>query len=279
VGAGDPGDQGRFEVRRLGPLHGAQLFGRLADDDDAVERAEVAAGAGEEVAAHPVEQRATADQLATGAAAEGRQHVFASPDGGEARLRELVGDSAEVDGLAHDADPDQPRPGRAEHVLDRGGRFSGQVAEGDDADASAGQTVAHQRRVDAAGEFVGAGQFLAQFVGPLTRVLEVAGQALLEVPARAGQRVAAELGADQDADGEGEEDRDQRGRVVSGAVTHAGRLDGGRGSRYRPSQILSFSQISWKRSLSAGEVITRIVSRTAKVAMKRTIGPKGELGL
>jgi hypothetical protein len=76
-------------------------------------------------------------------------------------------------------------------------------------------------RIDPAGEFIGASQAAVQFVGPRPRVLEVAGEAVLEVLARAGQRVTAELGADQDPDREGEEDGDQRGRVISGAVSHS----------------------------------------------------------
>jgi hypothetical protein len=44
---------------------------------------------------------------------------------------------------------------------------------------------------------------------------------VLEVLARVGQGVAAELGADQDPDRQGEEYGDQRGRVVSGAVSHS----------------------------------------------------------
>ena len=88
------------------------------------------------------------------------------------------------------------------------------------ADPLALQLIAHQRRVDAVGELVGPAQLAAQLVGPLARVLEVAGEARLEVLAGVGQRVAAELGADQDADREGEENRDQRGRVVARAVTH-----------------------------------------------------------
>src|SRR5680860_1767167 len=82
------------------------------------------------------------------------------------------------------------------------------------------QPVAHQGRVDAAGELVGPAQLAAQAIGLFTRVLEVAGEALLEVLARVGERVAAELGADQDADRQREEDRDQRRGVVAGAVTH-----------------------------------------------------------
>ncbi len=143
------------------------------------------------------------------AGAEFSQRFFVAADVGEAGLRKLAAEAAEVDRLAHDADADQVRPGRAERFLDRRAGAARQVAERDHADPLAGQPFAHQRRVDAAGEFVGAGQFAVQFVGPFARVLEVAGEALLEVLARVGQRVAAELGADQDPDREGEEDGDQ----------------------------------------------------------------------
>ena len=54
-------------------------------------------------------------------------------------------------------------------------------------------------------------------------VLEVAGEALLEVLLGVGEDVAAEPGADQDADREREEDRDQRGRVVAGAIAQGAR--------------------------------------------------------
>ena len=82
------------------------------------------------------------------------------------------------------------------------------------------QPVTGQHRVDLFVEFVGLAEFAAQVVGARAGVLEVADQALLEVLARFGQRVAAELGADQDPDREGEEDRDQGGCVVASAVAH-----------------------------------------------------------
>ena len=139
------------------------------------------------------------------------------------------------------------------------------------ADPLAGQPVADQHRVDAFGEFVGAPQLAAQLVGPGARVLEVADEAVLEVPAGVVEGVAAELGADQDPDRQGEEDRDQRGGVVARAVTHqrAKARWSAPGVRYSPSQILIFSQTSWTRSLSAGEVMTTIASRIAKAARKR----------
>jgi hypothetical protein len=60
----------------------------------------------------------------------------------------------------------------------------------------------------------------AQRLGPLAGVLEVSGQALLEVSAGVVDGVAAEGGADHHPDREGEEDRDQRCRVVARAVAH-----------------------------------------------------------
>ena len=139
---------------------------------------------------------------------------------GEAGLGEIAGETVGVDRLAHDPHADQVRTGRRQGLLDRAVDVAGQIAEGDQADPAPAQPVAHQDRVDPAGELVGPTEFAAQLVGAFARVLEVAGEAVLEVLARVGERVAAELGADQDPDREGEEDRDQRRGVVASAVTH-----------------------------------------------------------
>ncbi len=48
---------------------------------------------------------------------------------------------------------------------------------------------------------------------------------------------------------------------------------------YKPSQILTFSQSSSTRSLSAGELITTIVSRIAKAMRKSATGANVEGGL
>ncbi len=159
--------------------------------------------------AHAVEQVAAANQLAADAGAEFRQRFFVAADLGEAGFRQHAAEAAEIDRLAHDADTDHVCPGRPQRFLDRRAGVAWQVAQRDHPDPLAGKAFAHQRRVDAAGEFVGAAQFAVQFVRPFAGVLEVAGEALLEVLARVGEGVATELGPDQDPDREGEEDGDQ----------------------------------------------------------------------
>ncbi len=125
-----------------------------------------------------------------------------------------------VDRLADDSDRDEPASGRAESVIDRTRYLPREAADRDDPDPVPPQVVADQRRIDLIGEGVGLAEFGAQFLGVVARVLEVPGQALLEVLAGVVDRVAAEGGPDDDADREGEEDRDQRGRVVARAVAH-----------------------------------------------------------
>ena len=139
---------------------------------------------------------------------------------GEARVGEFFGQAGGVDRLAHHPDADQLRPGRPERFFDRRGDFARQVAEGDQGDLLALQPVAGQHRVDLFVEFFGLAEFAAQVFDPRAGVLEVADQAVLEVLARFRQRVAAELGADQDPYREGEEDCDQRGCVIARAVAH-----------------------------------------------------------
>ena len=64
-----------FQRAGGGALDRAQVLRLVADDDDAVEGAEVAAGAREEVAADDLGQGAAADQLAADADAERGQRV------------------------------------------------------------------------------------------------------------------------------------------------------------------------------------------------------------
>ena len=142
-----------------------------ADDDHAVEGAEVAAGAREEVAAHLLDQGAAADHLAADADAEGALRVRVLGDVGEAGLREVAGQPPHVDRLADDADADQARPGRPERFLDRVGDPARQVADREQPDPPAVELVADQDRVDAFGELVGAAEFAAQLLGAVTGVL------------------------------------------------------------------------------------------------------------
>ncbi len=139
----------------------------VADDDHRVEPAEVAAGAGEEMAAHRLQQRAAAHELASQADPERGLGVRIPGELGEAGLGEVVGEAAGVDRLAHDADRDQPPPCRLERPLDRAVDAPRQVAEGDQADPPSAQPVAHQDREDAIGELVGATELAAQLVGLL----------------------------------------------------------------------------------------------------------------
>ena len=57
----------------------------------------------------------------------------------------------------------------------------GRPPRASDADPLAPELVADQDRVDAVGELVGAAQFAAELVGAVAGVLEVAGEAVLEV--------------------------------------------------------------------------------------------------
>src|SRR5680860_265614 len=267
----------RLRGRRIGLV----AFGDLPGDVyGAIEEALEPAGGrlvGVGVVREPVDTRGLAADLAKTRFANGARdagHV------GEAGLGQVGGEVAGVDRLAHDPDPDQPPAGRLQGLLDRAVDVTRQVAEGDQADPPAAQPVADEDRVDASGELVRPAQLAAQLVGLLTRILEVAGEALLEVLAGVVDRVAAEHGADHDPNRQGEKDRDQRGGVVARAVAHRPeRLDGDRGHRYRPSQILTLSQISSTRSPSAGEAITRIASRIMKAARKSGAGPSPEPGL
>ena len=187
----------------------------------AVEGAEVAAGAGEEVAAH--DARAGCRRAPAG----GRRPTPSAVSGlGFAAMsakRVLARSPARP--LRSTGSRTTPTPTSRAPVGSSASSTASATSLGSPpratiADPLALQPVAGQHRVDAVGELVGAAQLAVQLVGPRAGVLEVADEAALEVPAGVGQRVAAELGADQDPDRQREEDRDQRGGVVAGAVTH-----------------------------------------------------------
>ena len=74
--------------------------------------------------------------------------------------------------------------------------------------------------------------------------------------------------AEQQADGQRDEDGDQRHRVVAKVDPIGGKLsDAGRPCSRSPSQItLSFSQIRSTRSLSDGEVKTATISANSPAA-------------
>ena len=180
----------------------------------------------EELTAHLVEQGAADDDLAADAGPERRHRLGVLGDVGETGLREVGGEAAQVDGLADDADADQAGAGRLQGFLDRIGIAARQVPESEDGDSLAVELVADHHRVDALRELVGAAEFAADLVGAFAGVLEVAGEAALEVLAGVVEGVAAELGADQDPDREREEDGDEGDRVVARAVAHwRGSLD------------------------------------------------------
>ena len=61
----------------------------------------------------------------------------------------------------------------------------------------------------------GPAELPGQLVGAAAGVVKVGGEALLEVLAGVGDDVVAELGADQDADREREEDGRKRGGVIA----------------------------------------------------------------
>jgi hypothetical protein len=172
------------------------------------------------MSAHAVEEGAADDDLAADAGPEGAHRLRVLGDVGETGLREVAGEAAQVDRLADDADADQVGTRRLQRFLDRVGVAARQVAEGEDGDPLAVELVADHHRIDALGELVRAAQFAADLIGAVAGVLEVAGEAALEVLAGVVEGVAAELGTDQDPDREREEDGDEGDRVIARAVAH-----------------------------------------------------------
>ncbi len=237
---------------------GPHVLRLVADHDHAVEGAEAAAAAREEVAAHDLRQGPADHQLATQALAQRGQLIAVRFQVEEASLGEVVGQPVEVDRLAHDPDRDQVRPGRRQLLLDRGGDVARQPAEGDQSDPPALQQVAGQRRVDAFGEFVRVAEFAAQLVGLFAGVLEVADEAALEVSCgfRSGRRRRTRPDQVPIASA--------RKTAISEAAWYARYSPSTEEASDRPlnpSQIRTFSQNSSKTSFRAGEVMTRIVKQ------------------
>ncbi len=128
----------------VGALLRTHVLRLVADDDDAVERTEVAARAREEVAADRLQQGPAQHQLTTDPDPEGSLAIGVAGQIGEAGLVEIAGEGAGVDRLAHDPHRDQARPGRLERVLDRVEHVLRQVAESDER-RSAGRATGRAR--------------------------------------------------------------------------------------------------------------------------------------
>ena len=111
--------------------------------------------------------------------------------------------------------------GRQRPVQVRSQRRGVDVAEADQADLLRGQPVGHHRRREALGEPDFEVKLLPQPCVLRPHLVEVLAEALLEVLGRPRDDVAAERGADQDADRERDEHRCERGDVIASGVTHS----------------------------------------------------------
>src|SRR4029077_7958998 len=99
-GGDDAAHQPRLEVACRGTLGGPRVFELRPHDDLGLCGAEVATGAGKEVAARLFEQVPADDELAPDPDAEGGQRVAVFVDVGEASLAEVACERVQVERLA-----------------------------------------------------------------------------------------------------------------------------------------------------------------------------------